>query len=151
MDEHPDLAALGRLPEQPGQVEHAGLEEEEEADPLVVLVVLDLLALLEVAEGRDAGVRDVLALLAGPPGGDGEGGVDPAVGVHDAAGDAVDDAVDGVADVLAGGHQERGEDEHDHGALEDIEMVSVKVMLKRFVFDPLSATGHKFKRSAQQL
>ena len=32
-------AALGCLPEQPGQVEHAGLEREHEDDPLVVLVV----------------------------------------------------------------------------------------------------------------
>ena len=39
--------------------------------------------------------------------------MDPAVGVHDARGDAVDDAVDRVADVLAGGHQQGAQHEHD--------------------------------------
>ena len=38
-DEELHDAALGCLPEQPGQVEHAGLEREHENDPLVVLVM----------------------------------------------------------------------------------------------------------------
>ena len=38
-DEELHDAALGCLPEQPGQVEHAGLESEHEDDPLVVLVM----------------------------------------------------------------------------------------------------------------
>ena len=46
-------------------------------------------------------MRNDMSFLSGPPGRDGVGGVDPAVGVHDAAGNAIDDAVDGVADVLA--------------------------------------------------
>lgn len=66
--EHLDLSSLRRLPEEPGQVEDGALEEEEEADPLVVLVVLELLALVQVADGRDARVREVLLRLADPPG-----------------------------------------------------------------------------------
>ena len=42
--------------------------------------------------------------LAIIPVGQGEGGVDPAVGVHDSLGDVVDDAVDGVADEGLGGN-----------------------------------------------
>ena len=42
-----------------------------------------------------------VSFLADPSGRDGVGGVDPAVGVHDPARNAVDDAVDGVADVLS--------------------------------------------------
>ena len=38
-DEELHDAALGCLPEEPGQVEHAGLEGEHEDDPLVVLVM----------------------------------------------------------------------------------------------------------------
>ena len=46
-------------------------------------------------------MRHNLPLLSSPSGWDGVGGVDPAIGVHDAAGHPIDDAVDRVADVLA--------------------------------------------------
>ena len=46
-----------------------------------------------------------MSFLSGPSCRDGVGGVDPAVGVHDAAGHAVDDAVDRVADVLTRRHE----------------------------------------------
>ena len=49
--------------------------------------------------------------------GDGEGGVDPAVGVHHVVGDLLDDAVDRVADVLARGHQEGTYHKDDKGGL----------------------------------
>ena len=49
--------------------------------------------------------------------GDGEGGVDPAVGVHHVVGDLLDDAVDRVANVLARGHQEGAYHQDDEGGL----------------------------------
>ena len=58
-------------------------------------------------------MRNDMSFLSGPPGRDGVGGVDPAVGVHDAAGNAIDNAVDGVADVLAWRHQQRRRDVDD--------------------------------------
>ena len=45
-------------------------------------------------------IPDCLTLLPHPPLRDGEGGVDPAVGVHDAPGHPLGHAVDRVADVL---------------------------------------------------
>ena len=39
LDEHFDPAAFPNFPEKPGQIEESRLEEEGEADPLVVLVV----------------------------------------------------------------------------------------------------------------
>ena len=42
LNKHADLAPLGGLPEVPRDVEEDGLEEEGEADPLVVFVVPDL-------------------------------------------------------------------------------------------------------------
>ena len=54
-----------------------------------------------------------MSFLADPSGRDGVGGVDPAVGVHDPARNAIDDAVDGVADVLAWRHQQRRRDVND--------------------------------------
>ena len=51
------------------------------------------------------------------PGGDGEGGVDPAVGVHDAGWDVVDDAVDGVPDEGLRGDEEVGGEDEEHRRL----------------------------------
>ena len=47
----------------------------------------------------------------------GECGVDPAVGVHDAGGDVVDDAVDGVPDEGLRGDEEVGGEDEEHGRL----------------------------------
>ena len=84
LDEKLDLATLCGLPEVPRDVEEGRLQEENEANPLVVLVVFDIFPVLQVSQRRDSGVRVVVALLSGPPGWHREGGVDPAVGVHDA-------------------------------------------------------------------
>ena len=54
-----------------------------------------------------------MSFLSGPSCRDGVGGVDPAVGVHDAAGHAVDDAVDRVADVLTRRHEKWRKDKDD--------------------------------------
>jgi hypothetical protein len=48
LHQHPDFAAFRGLPQVSGDVEGGRLQEEDEANPLVVLVVLDLLAVLEV-------------------------------------------------------------------------------------------------------
>ena len=86
------------FPEVVRDVAHQGLEEEDEADPLVPGVP-DLIAILgdldqvgivgvegrlEVVHGGDAGMGDLGSNLAGDLGRDGEGAVDPAIGVHDA-------------------------------------------------------------------
>ena len=46
-----------------------------------------------------------------------EGGVNPAIGVHDAGGDVVDDAVDGVPDEGLRGDEEVGGEDEEHGGL----------------------------------
>ena len=43
--------------------------------------------------------------------------MDPAVGVHKTAWDAIYDAVDGVSDVLLGGDQQAGRDQDNKGGL----------------------------------
>ena len=96
-------------------VEEQRLEEEHEAHPLVVLVVLDAVAL---ALQTDARMRHVDAdLLRCQPVRDGERRVDPAVRVHHIARHAFDDAVDRVADVLARSHHQREGDQDDDGCL----------------------------------
>ena len=81
-----------------GNVAHEGLQEQHEADPLVpgmpdliaILSDLDQVGIvgvdgrLEVVHGGDTRMGDLGSDLAGNLGGDGEGAVDPAVGVHDA-------------------------------------------------------------------
>jgi hypothetical protein len=42
LNEHLDLSSLPGFPEVPGDVEEDGLEEQGEADPLVVLVISNL-------------------------------------------------------------------------------------------------------------
>ena len=54
LNKHADLAPLGGLPEVPRDVEESGLEEEHEANPLVVLVVLNFSSISKVSVGRDA-------------------------------------------------------------------------------------------------
>jgi hypothetical protein len=46
-----------------------------------------------------------------------EGAVDPAIGVHNATGNAFDDAIDGISDVLSRRDEDGTCDEEDHGAL----------------------------------
>ena len=58
-----------------------------------------LLIPLPVRHWSDARVRHVLALDAGQRGGDGEGAVDPAVGVHHAARHAVHHALQSIINV----------------------------------------------------
>ena len=79
------------------------MEEECEADPLVILVVL----LLLVAGGCHARVSHLGPDLVLSSVGDCEGGVDPAVSVHDVLRNVwVHYAVNRIADVLSRGHQE---------------------------------------------
>lgn len=113
--EHLDAAALPGLPHVPGQVEEHRLEEQDEAHPLVVLVVLDLVLALHVR--RDAGLDDVLTDAGSDPVGYGERGVNPAVGVHDVERHIVHDAVDRVADVLSGSDEQRERHQDDDGRL----------------------------------
>lgn len=113
--EHFDAAALPRLPHVPGQVEEHGLEEEHEAHPLVVLVVLDFV--LTVHVGPDAGLDHVLADAAVDVVGQRKRRVDPTVRVHDVERHIVDDAIDRVADVLTGRDQQREGDQDDDGSL----------------------------------
>jgi hypothetical protein len=54
LNQHSDLSTFRGLPQIPRDVEESGLEEEDEADPLVVLVVLDLSSILEISVRRDA-------------------------------------------------------------------------------------------------
>ena len=67
LDEHPDLATLGGLPDVPRDHEHGGLAGEDERHPHVVLVVHLLLARLQVGLRRHAGVDVVHAPRARPP------------------------------------------------------------------------------------
>ena len=71
------------------------LKEECEADPLVVLVLHHLLLVDDWPHSR---VRNLTPNLCIDQLGEGEGGVDPAVGVHHILGNVrVNDAVDMVA------------------------------------------------------
>ena len=112
--QHLALAALPDLPQVARHEEQDRLEEEHKAHPLVVLVILDLVAVLD---GVDARVRHRLALRLGQRARHGERRVDPAVGVHYIARNAIDDAVDRVADVLPRGDQQRADDQQDHRRL----------------------------------
>ena len=112
-----------------GEVAEHGLDEQYEADPLVPGVpqlvpllgpadVPLLLGVVRVVHGGDARVRNLVSHTLGQLRGDGEGAVDPAVGVHDASGDGAHDALDGRAEELAHGHQKGGQDQHAEGHLE---------------------------------
>ena len=63
------------------------LEEEHKADPLVEGVPDNLLLVVEVRDGAHPGVGDHHTHLLADQLGQGEGGVDPAVGVHNTLGD----------------------------------------------------------------
>ena len=81
-----------------GEVAHESLQEEDKADPLVPRVP-DLISILsdpnqvgvvgiqigfEVVQGGNSRMGYLCANFTGDLGGDGEGTVDPTVGVHDA-------------------------------------------------------------------
>jgi len=112
---HLDAATLPCLPHVPGQVEEHCLEEEHEAHPLVVLVVLDLV--LAVHVGRDTRLDHVFADAATEAVGYGERRVYPTVRVHDVERHIVDDAIDRVTDVLAGRDEQRERHQDDDGHL----------------------------------
>ncbi len=67
-----------------------------------------------IGRGSNPGMKNV---FSGHMGGDCEGGVDPAVSVHDVGRDPVNDAVDGVAEELLGGDEKAGTEEDDSGEL----------------------------------
>lgn len=95
------------------------LKIEEEGDPLVVLVVPFLVVLVGavyVGVG-DARVGDHIAHLSACEGGDREGGMDPAVGVHDAGAHTFHDAVDGVAEILFLRDEQTERHQQEHSAL----------------------------------
>ena len=131
LNQHLDLSRFPYLPQVSRDVEKNRLEEEGEADPLVVLVILEFLPFGQLPGGSHAGVSKVLQSAAVL--GDGERGVDPAVGVHDLLRNLLDDAVDGVADVLFGGDEQRARDEDDEGGLvvkpEDVVVDAYRVEL----------------------
>ena len=115
------------------------MEEEGEADPLVILVIFYLVLALDVS--GDPRLHQVLADDAGSIR-DREGRVDPAVGVHHVKRYLVDDTVDRIADVLPGGHQQGEDDQSDHGGLvvqpEHIVVDAHRVELQQ----PLHGTEH---------
>jgi len=113
--QHLEASTLPGLPQIARHVEKDGLEEEDEADPLVVLVVLDLVLALHM--GAHAGLHHIASGDASEPLRNGERRVDPAVGVHHAQRDLVHDTIDGVTDVLARGHQQGEGDQYDHRGL----------------------------------
>jgi len=53
LNQHSDLSTLRGLPQVSGNVEEGSLEEKNEADPLVVLVVLHFSPILEISVRRD--------------------------------------------------------------------------------------------------
>jgi hypothetical protein len=89
------------------------LEEEAEADPLIILDVF----LVGLVSGRpvDARMRDFEADLLEVGTVNRVGRMDPAVGVEDVLGDILGvDAVDGVADVLSRRHDETERQQNHH-------------------------------------
>ena len=114
LDEHFDPAPFPDFPKKPGQIEESRLEEESEADPLVVLVVF----LLLVDWWGHPRVRHLQPNVGEDSVRDGEGGVDPAVGVHHVLGDVrVHYTVDRVSNILPAGDQEAAGDQDHHGGL----------------------------------
>lgn len=114
-DQHLEATALPGLPQVARHIEEDGLEEEDEAHPLVVLVVLHFVLALHVR--AHTGLDHI------PPGHAGqtlrhrERGVDPTVGVHHSQRNLVHDAVDRVTDILTRGDQQREGDQDDHRGL----------------------------------
>lgn len=95
------------------------LEVQEERDPLVVFVVPDFVLVVGAMPGRSghARVRNLLAHLGPGQGRDGEGRVDPAVRIHDAAVDSFHYTVDGVAEVLLLRDQQTERHQYEHSPL----------------------------------
>ncbi len=105
-----NFSVFRNLPKLFRNVETDCLKEENKADPLVVLVMLNFffsIGLRSDARKWEAG-NDVWKS---------ERRLDPAEGVEEVGGNAVDDTVDGVAEELFGGHQEAGGGEDEGGEL----------------------------------
>ena len=95
---HQNRVTFAGLPEVVGEVAHESLQEEDKADPLVPRVtnlipilghpdqvgVVGIQIRLEVVHGGNSRMGHLCANFSGDLGGDGEGTVDPTVGVHDA-------------------------------------------------------------------
>ena len=116
------------------------LEEEHKADPLIEGVPDNLLLVVEVRDGANPGVGDHHAHLLADQLRQGEGGVDPAVGVHDTLRDLtlksgqycypllasfgqkseetyIHNAVNRVSEELSDGHNDAGSEEDESGDL----------------------------------
>ena len=107
-------ASFPNFPQKPGKIEESRLEEESEADPLVVLVVF----LLLVDRRGDPWVWHLQTNVGEDSVGDGEGGVNPAVGIHHVLGDVgVHNAVNGISNILTTGDQETAGNQDHHGSL----------------------------------
>ena len=112
MSQKLDFPVFFRLPQKLGTVKTCGLEKEHEADPLIILMMGNVFRV--VSQGSNPRIRYVFSRQMR---GDREGGVDPAVRVHDVGRDPVYDAVDGVAEELLGSDEEAGAEEDDGGEL----------------------------------
>lgn len=110
--EHFDATTFPCLPKVPWYVEEHGLEEQSEAHPLVVFVVLHFVAAFNMA--HDTRLYHVAAGHSNHSVRYCERTVNPAICVHDAERDFVNDAVDRIADVLARRHKQREGYQHDN-------------------------------------
>ena len=96
--QHLHLAGLPRLPQVAGNVEEQGLEEEDEANPLIIFMIFDGVAL---TRGTDARVRHIDAdPLGGQTVGNRKRRVNPTIRIHYISRNAFNDTIDGVANVL---------------------------------------------------
>lgn len=96
------------LPYDKRQAEHQGLEEQDEAHPLVKSVLDELVSRQELVDSRihDFGAHGFEEGLR-----EGEGAFDPAVSVQELFGDVILlNAQDGFAEELVAGHQDAGEE-----------------------------------------
>ncbi len=110
LNEKLNFSVFRNLPKLFWNVETGSLKEENEADPLVVLVMLNFFSWISLrsnARKWEAG-NDVWKS---------ERRLDPAEGIEEVGGNPVDDTVDGIAEELFGGHQEAGGGEDEGGEL----------------------------------
>ena len=66
LNEQPDFSPLSSLPKVSWQVEEGRLQEQDKADPLVVLVILDICAIVQVCKGGDSRVGNLVSLFTNP-------------------------------------------------------------------------------------
>lgn len=110
-DQRGHEAALLHVPQPLGEIAHHGLEEEREAHPLVVRVILGRLAVL----GADARVCGTHALDPVERVRHGERGRDPTVRVYRPGRQPVNNALYRVAHVLRGRHHDGTGQQHHRG------------------------------------